>query len=189
MRREAVADTFLGHGVAIPHGMIEDRAMVRQIGLAILQVARRRRLERGPDRPPRRRHRRPVRRPYRHPAPLDRPHAGRGRARRPGAHHRRPRDRRRPHQRAGGERRRRAGGRPCRALRLDLRLSERPACAAGRALDRHRAAHPRGPARPPRRSRRPIRAISSPCFASVSSRAIRSSSPPRARALGKRSRA
>lgn len=38
MRREGVADTFLGHGVAIPHGMIEDRAMVRQIGLAILQV-------------------------------------------------------------------------------------------------------------------------------------------------------
>ncbi len=38
MRREAVADTFLGHGVAIPHGMIEDRAMVRQIGLAILQA-------------------------------------------------------------------------------------------------------------------------------------------------------
>ncbi len=38
MRREAAADTFLGHGVAIPHGMIEDRAMVRQIGLAILQV-------------------------------------------------------------------------------------------------------------------------------------------------------
>ena len=38
MRREAVADTFLGHGVAIPHGMIEDRAMVRQVGLAILQI-------------------------------------------------------------------------------------------------------------------------------------------------------
>jgi phosphocarrier protein FPr len=38
MRREAAADTFLGHGVAIPHGMIEDRAMVRQVGLAILQV-------------------------------------------------------------------------------------------------------------------------------------------------------
>jgi phosphocarrier protein FPr len=38
MRREAAADTFLGHGVAIPHGMIEDRAMVRQIGLAILQA-------------------------------------------------------------------------------------------------------------------------------------------------------
>ena len=38
MRREAAADTFLGHGVAIPHGMIEDRAMVRQVGLAILQA-------------------------------------------------------------------------------------------------------------------------------------------------------
>lgn len=38
MRREKVADTFLGHGVAIPHGMIEDRAMVREVGLAILQV-------------------------------------------------------------------------------------------------------------------------------------------------------
>jgi phosphocarrier protein FPr len=38
MRREKVADTFLGHDVAIPHGMIEDRAMVRQIGLAILQA-------------------------------------------------------------------------------------------------------------------------------------------------------
>ena len=38
MRREAAADTFLGHGVAIPHGMIEDRAMVRQVGLAVLQA-------------------------------------------------------------------------------------------------------------------------------------------------------
>jgi phosphocarrier protein FPr len=38
MRREAVADTFLGHGVAIPHGMVEDRAMVRETGLAILQA-------------------------------------------------------------------------------------------------------------------------------------------------------
>lgn len=38
MRREAAADTFLGHGVAIPHGMVEDRAMVQQVGLAVLQV-------------------------------------------------------------------------------------------------------------------------------------------------------
>jgi phosphocarrier protein FPr len=38
MRREAAADTFLGQGVAIPHGMIEDRAMVRQVGLAVLQA-------------------------------------------------------------------------------------------------------------------------------------------------------
>ncbi len=38
LRREEVADTFLGHGVAIPHGMVEDRAMIRRNGLAILQV-------------------------------------------------------------------------------------------------------------------------------------------------------
>ncbi|NLH79427.1 MAG: phosphoenolpyruvate--protein phosphotransferase [Phyllobacteriaceae bacterium] len=38
MRREEVANTYLGHGVAIPHGMIEDRGMVRGNGLAILQV-------------------------------------------------------------------------------------------------------------------------------------------------------
>ena len=37
-RREQAANTFLGHGVAIPHGMGEDRAMVRRNGLAILQV-------------------------------------------------------------------------------------------------------------------------------------------------------
>ncbi len=38
LRREAVANTFLGHGVAIPHGMIEDRGLIRQNGLAILQI-------------------------------------------------------------------------------------------------------------------------------------------------------
>ncbi len=38
MRRETVANTWLGHGVTIPHGMIEDRALVRRNGLAILQV-------------------------------------------------------------------------------------------------------------------------------------------------------
>ncbi|KAA5601161.1 phosphoenolpyruvate--protein phosphotransferase [Blastochloris sulfoviridis] len=38
MRREAVANTFLGHGVVIPHGMVEDRGLVRENGLAILQV-------------------------------------------------------------------------------------------------------------------------------------------------------
>lgn len=38
MRREDVANTFLGHGVAIPHGMVEDRNLIRQNGLAILQV-------------------------------------------------------------------------------------------------------------------------------------------------------
>lgn len=38
MRRETVANTWLGHGVTIPHGMIEDRALIRRNGLAILQV-------------------------------------------------------------------------------------------------------------------------------------------------------
>ncbi|MCW2242902.1 phosphoenolpyruvate--protein phosphotransferase [Azospirillum canadense] len=38
LRREAVANTFLGHGVAIPHGMVEDRNLVRRNGIAILQV-------------------------------------------------------------------------------------------------------------------------------------------------------
>ncbi|MBP2299381.1 phosphoenolpyruvate--protein phosphotransferase [Azospirillum picis] len=38
LKREAVANTFLGHGVAIPHGMVDDRDMVRRNGIAILQV-------------------------------------------------------------------------------------------------------------------------------------------------------
>ncbi|HVI50097.1 MAG TPA: phosphoenolpyruvate--protein phosphotransferase [Candidatus Sulfotelmatobacter sp.] len=37
-KREGVANTFLGHGVAIPHGMVEDRSMVLRSGIAILQV-------------------------------------------------------------------------------------------------------------------------------------------------------
>ncbi len=37
-KREAVANTFLGHGIAIPHGMAEDRNLVLKSGLAILQV-------------------------------------------------------------------------------------------------------------------------------------------------------
>ncbi len=38
LRRETVANTFLGHGVAIPHGMIEDRHLIRETGIAILQL-------------------------------------------------------------------------------------------------------------------------------------------------------
>ena len=38
LRREAVANTFLGHGVAIPHGMVEDKGMIRRDGIAVLQV-------------------------------------------------------------------------------------------------------------------------------------------------------
>jgi phosphocarrier protein FPr len=37
-RREAAANTFLGHGVAIPHGMVEDKSMVRRDGIAVLQI-------------------------------------------------------------------------------------------------------------------------------------------------------
>jgi len=36
-RREALANTFLGHGVAIPHGLGEDRHLVRRDGIAVLQ--------------------------------------------------------------------------------------------------------------------------------------------------------
>jgi phosphocarrier protein FPr len=38
LRREAVANTFLGHGVAIPHGLGEDRGLVRRDGIAVLQI-------------------------------------------------------------------------------------------------------------------------------------------------------
>lgn len=38
LRREAVSNTYLGHGVVIPHGMVDDRHLVRQSGLAVLQV-------------------------------------------------------------------------------------------------------------------------------------------------------
>lgn len=37
LRRETVANTFLGHGVAIPHGMGEDRHLIRRTGIAVLQ--------------------------------------------------------------------------------------------------------------------------------------------------------
>lgn len=37
-RREQVANTFLGHAVAIPHGLGEDRGLVRRDGVAVLQL-------------------------------------------------------------------------------------------------------------------------------------------------------
>ena len=36
--REKAADTFLGAGVAIPHGKVEDKHCVRHDGIAVLQV-------------------------------------------------------------------------------------------------------------------------------------------------------
>jgi phosphocarrier protein FPr len=38
LRREQVANTYLGSGVAIPHGMVEDRGLIRQTGVAVVQV-------------------------------------------------------------------------------------------------------------------------------------------------------
>ncbi len=36
--REKMADTYLGSGVAIPHGMVQDRSLVRRTGVAVLQI-------------------------------------------------------------------------------------------------------------------------------------------------------
>ncbi|BDG01449.1 phosphoenolpyruvate--protein phosphotransferase [Anaeromyxobacter oryzae] len=38
LAREEVANTYLGNGVAIPHGMVQHRALVKRTGVAILQV-------------------------------------------------------------------------------------------------------------------------------------------------------
>ncbi|MBO1079540.1 phosphoenolpyruvate--protein phosphotransferase [Roseomonas haemaphysalidis] len=38
LRREGEADTFLGNGIAIPHGQRGDRGMIGQTGIAVLQV-------------------------------------------------------------------------------------------------------------------------------------------------------
>nr|WP_199064760.1 phosphoenolpyruvate--protein phosphotransferase [Chromobacterium sp. ASV5] len=37
LRREAVANTFLDKHIAIPHGMVEDRALIRKTGIAVVQ--------------------------------------------------------------------------------------------------------------------------------------------------------
>ncbi|GAA5177581.1 phosphoenolpyruvate--protein phosphotransferase [Niveibacterium umoris] len=37
-KREAVANTLLGAGVAIPHGMVDDRHLIRATGVAVVQV-------------------------------------------------------------------------------------------------------------------------------------------------------
>ncbi|SHJ36387.1 phosphocarrier protein FPr [Malonomonas rubra DSM 5091] len=36
--REAVANTFLGNGIAIPHGLPEDRELIKKTGVAVLQI-------------------------------------------------------------------------------------------------------------------------------------------------------
>jgi phosphoenolpyruvate-protein phosphotransferase len=36
--REKVANTYLGEGIAIPHGMLKDREMIQRTGIAVVQV-------------------------------------------------------------------------------------------------------------------------------------------------------
>src|SRR5512146_3054238 len=38
LAREKVANTFLGNGIAIPHGLPKDRELILQTGIAVLQV-------------------------------------------------------------------------------------------------------------------------------------------------------
>src|SRR5436853_6358353 len=38
LARERVANTYLGKGIAIPHGLPRDRGMIRKTGIAVLQV-------------------------------------------------------------------------------------------------------------------------------------------------------
>lgn len=38
MRRELLANTYLGQGIAIPHGVPEDRDRIRKTGVAVLQI-------------------------------------------------------------------------------------------------------------------------------------------------------
>ena len=38
LAREQVANTYLGKGVAIPHGMPKDRELIQRTGIAVLQV-------------------------------------------------------------------------------------------------------------------------------------------------------
>ncbi len=37
-KREAVSNTYLGSGIAIPHGMVEDKSLIKEDAIAVLQV-------------------------------------------------------------------------------------------------------------------------------------------------------
>ena len=36
--REMVANTYLGEGIAIPHGLLKDRDLIKRTGIAVVQV-------------------------------------------------------------------------------------------------------------------------------------------------------
>src|SRR5258708_28847361 len=38
LEREKVANTYLGNGISIPHGLPKDRDLIKQTGIAVLQV-------------------------------------------------------------------------------------------------------------------------------------------------------
>lgn len=38
--RERQANTYLGHGIAIPHGLVGDRELIRETGVAVVQLSR-----------------------------------------------------------------------------------------------------------------------------------------------------
>ncbi|MBF2001695.1 MAG: PTS sugar transporter subunit IIA, partial [Synechococcales cyanobacterium M58_A2018_015] len=38
LNREQVANTYLGNGIAIPHGLPDDRDLIHQTGIAVLQL-------------------------------------------------------------------------------------------------------------------------------------------------------
>jgi multiphosphoryl transfer protein len=38
LKRENVANTYLGNGISIPHGLPEDRNLIRQTGIAVVQI-------------------------------------------------------------------------------------------------------------------------------------------------------
>jgi phosphotransferase system HPr (HPr) family protein len=72
LKREQVANTFLGSGVAIPHGMIDDRHLIQHTGIAILQVPEGVEWNRRPESPSGGRHRRAIGRAHQPTAPLTR---------------------------------------------------------------------------------------------------------------------
>src|SRR5258708_12969062 len=38
LEREKVANTYLGNGISIPHGLPKDRDLIKQTGIAVVQV-------------------------------------------------------------------------------------------------------------------------------------------------------
>ena len=60
--REKQANTYLGNGIAIPHGMLDDKDKILKTGVAVLQVPNGVEWNPGETGVPGRRHRRPLRR-------------------------------------------------------------------------------------------------------------------------------